>query len=815
MDGLNYPQLAFSRVEGYEASDPWAEEHINGKLPQPDGPSLERSLRLPTPILDPRLEDEMVDNSDYFDINPVQRFATARTVGSSWPPGVKTGQARPNPETTEQPGDTLIPSSKELEEHRVVSERNAVVEDWLWGSEELQKGEYGSIDEDDSDGDDYPSELLGDESSSMFCDSPAASAHEVNVAIPDNPEEPLPHQTYRAQPRRDTPPLKTTGPSDPRRQPLNSNAAIALHNRVAGNYDEMSMVATFGTRRLSETDIDQIGRPTTLLTRLFSRNDKSEAGGSDRRVSFLGANPVKLPPRRSRDSLEREVDGKEQPFKKVKWIESVGSGATIFPPTEVLGPNINSGGAASIFNHTYDTTDRFRPVMEQESALNQIQTYPEQSIRPISTPSEVSRSIPQIPYDWNSDHMASLPNLIASEGASNPNPNNSDTPKGSSAPLADLMSAPVLPLATTGDEETYQHQLYAQKGQIPFRHIEPLGQGSYGYVDKVERTSEPSLGQTYARKVIRVPVDTPYRESTLASIQKEVDIIKNLRHLHIVRIAGTYICGRAFAIIMTPVAEENLEEYLHRVDDIALDATGLDLRRRIKGWFGCMGGAIDYVHRQHVRHRDVKPSNFLTVGDTIILTDFGIASDFPVDTLSTTTDTPGARSPMYCAPEVAQGHRRGRLADMFSLGAVFLEMLTVYSGPNQLARLSQLRLSDGSRSYANNLDKALLWIDSLADDFSHISWFPTMLFLCRNMLQKERDQRPTAEDVRLCWSYQPFSATPPVSCECSPAPGDFEQRTAEGLDGALRKASENGHKLAACLLIERVASIDGNRERAI
>src|SRR5439155_13546747 len=126
----------------------------------------------------------------------------------------------------------------------------------------------------------------------------------------------------------------------------------------------------------------------------------------------------------------------------------------------------------------------------------------------------------------------------------------------------------------------------------------------------------------------------------------------------------------------------------------------------------------------------------------ILLTDFGLAIDLPADTLSTTNTVPGPRTPMYCAPEVSTGHRRGRLADIFSLGAVFLEMLTVYSGHENLARFTDFRQSNGGRTYASNIDKIFQWMDNLSDTFRNDSWSSAILFLCQNMLQTQRDQRP-------------------------------------------------------------------------
>ncbi|KAI9769040.1 MAG: hypothetical protein M1839_003803 [Geoglossum umbratile] len=83
-----------------------------------------------------------------------------------------------------------------------------------------------------------------------------------------------------------------------------------------------------------------------------------------------------------------------------------------------------------------------------------------------------------------------------------------------------------------------------------------------------------------------------------------------------------------------------------------------------------------------------------------------------------------------------------------------------------------------------------------------------MLFLCQNMLQTSRDQRPTADDLRLCWSYQPLSAPLMTSCKCILFPDNLEHYSTEGINETLQRASGNGYELMVCLLIGRGADVN-------
>jgi serine/threonine protein kinase len=83
------------------------------------------------------------------------------------------------------------------------------------------------------------------------------------------------------------------------------------------------------------------------------------------------------------------------------------------------------------------------------------------------------------------------------------------------------------------------------------------------------------------------------------------------------------------------------------------------------------------LHKQNIRHKDIKPSNILVHGGNILFTDFGLALDFADKTGSTTTGRVNGMTLRYCAPEVADYEPRNTSSDIWSLGVVFLEMTAV------------------------------------------------------------------------------------------------------------------------------------------
>src|SRR5258705_8124770 len=89
--------------------------------------------------------------------------------------------------------------------------------------------------------------------------------------------------------------------------------------------------------------------------------------------------------------------------------------------------------------------------------------------------------------------------------------------------------------------------------------------------------------------------------------------------------------------------------------------------------------ALDFAHSKGVIHRDIKPENILLDKEgRVRIADFGLArmvtgdAGAPSATLSRVVmGTPG-----YMAPEQYQGMNVDHRADIYSLGAVFYEMLT-------------------------------------------------------------------------------------------------------------------------------------------
>ncbi|KAH7402706.1 kinase-like domain-containing protein [Pyrenochaeta sp. MPI-SDFR-AT-0127] len=256
--------------------------------------------------------------------------------------------------------------------------------------------------------------------------------------------------------------------------------------------------------------------------------------------------------------------------------------------------------------------------------------------------------------------------------------------------------------------------------------------------------------------------------------KKEIEILKRLSHVHMVQLIGTYTQQKFLGIILHPVAVCDLHTFFEDVEEwsntlaewkfsveASLNSLGSSSKARLEALnygfptketpykassvylkIGCLVSAVAYLHDQKIRHKDLKPSNILLSQDRLWLSDFGSATDFTLLSESATDNERG--TPRYFAPEMAQWKACGRAADMFSLGCVLLEIITLHR-TGTLEHIRQNRSADPS--FHANLNNVNTWLNC-----PNVKLSPRGNLLqrnLRNMLSVDPDHRPTAEELLI------------------------------------------------------------------
>jgi serine/threonine protein kinase len=194
-----------------------------------------------------------------------------------------------------------------------------------------------------------------------------------------------------------------------------------------------------------------------------------------------------------------------------------------------------------------------------------------------------------------------------------------------------------------------------------YSYVKTIGRGVTGVVILVVHCE---TGDQFACKVIsHSRLKDP---KTLQQLMHEAEVLRFLRHPHIVEQRESFSFEGHFFIVMEYVSGGELVSYLSD-----FEATDPAVRRRI---FMQLCSAMNYLHCHGIVHRDLKPHNILLDENlNVKLCDFGFSRHTEPDALLTTP----CGSPDYVAPEVLLGKPYdGMKADIWSLGVVLFVIET-------------------------------------------------------------------------------------------------------------------------------------------
>ncbi|KLU86568.1 serine/threonine protein kinase [Magnaporthiopsis poae ATCC 64411] len=137
----------------------------------------------------------------------------------------------------------------------------------------------------------------------------------------------------------------------------------------------------------------------------------------------------------------------------------------------------------------------------------------------------------------------------------------------------------------------------------------------------------------------------------------ELASLRALRHQHVVRIAGSYTDLTSVAYLMEPVSELSLDTYLNLKSSFNQND-----RRFAQQFFGCLAGAVSYMHRPGIGIGHLSARNiFISSQHRLFLSGFGATLQHPPE-------------PEYAAPELGTQNQDDLAGDVWDLGIVFLKI---------------------------------------------------------------------------------------------------------------------------------------------
>ncbi|KAI1475955.1 kinase-like protein [Daldinia eschscholtzii] len=216
--------------------------------------------------------------------------------------------------------------------------------------------------------------------------------------------------------------------------------------------------------------------------------------------------------------------------------------------------------------------------------------------------------------------------------------------------------------------------------------------------------------EDYSVDALAIKLFRADRQDDSDELPTELKIMKGLEHNHIVAFVGHFQRSNHFGVILYPLAICNLGQLLKGAYGTNAGLTA-DLSKILLTATGCLSSAVTYLHTSKiVKHKDIKPENILVDKfGSVHLADFGISKQYEDETVT------GGQTPFterYAPPEVVGQCERDLSSDIFSLGCVFLEIVTVILGKS-LKVMNEVIFERQPKGYYQALSNVESWINNL------------------------------------------------------------------------------------------------------
>lgn len=246
-----------------------------------------------------------------------------------------------------------------------------------------------------------------------------------------------------------------------------------------------------------------------------------------------------------------------------------------------------------------------------------------------------------------------------------------------------------------------------------------IGKGSFSkvYLGTFNKSHDKNSNNNSKKNVAIKKIDSSsLKKLSSARLQREIDILKKLKHPNIVEFIDTFVdVGNNVYVVTEYCNYGSLEQYIggKKYPGILLN------EEEIKSLIIQLKEGLKFLLANNILHRDLKPQNILLhkEGDVLLvkIADFGFAKYFESLEEDTMMETL-CGTPLYLAPEIIKEKRYTIYSDLWSIGVIIYQLFyhtTPFKQPKNILEL--IRNLDVMKISFNNKDNKNL-ISSDAKD---------------------------------------------------------------------------------------------------
>ena len=187
--------------------------------------------------------------------------------------------------------------------------------------------------------------------------------------------------------------------------------------------------------------------------------------------------------------------------------------------------------------------------------------------------------------------------------------------------------------------------------------IKFINKGSFGKVYLIE---DKSSKEQLAMKRIRI---TNLDQYTIKSIYTEINILALNSCDYLLKLKDLFIYNNTYVCIITDYySNGDSSRYCKKENKLSED--------KILKIFTQLCVAVNYLHKNNIIHRDIKPGNILLDNDfNVCLCDFGVSKKMTNKITNTFIGTP-----LFMSPEQISNRYYDIKIDIWSLGCVLYEL---------------------------------------------------------------------------------------------------------------------------------------------